>query len=126
MIAISEKQLTKLYYTIGEVAEMFNVNTSLIRFWEKEFTIIQPKKNKKGNRLFTPKDILNFNKIYHLVKEQGFTLEGAKNALKNGNINIPVPEAKEIITETSDTIDKDQIIKSLENVKIKLRKLRGL
>ena len=80
---ISEKQLTKLYYTIGEVAVMFDVNPSLIRFWEKEFTIIQPKKNKKGNRLFTPKDIINFNKIYHLVKKQGFTLEGAKNALKN-------------------------------------------
>ena len=126
MIAISEKQLTKLYYTIGEVAEMFNVNTSLIRFWEKEFTIIQPKKNKKGNRLFTPKDILNFNKIYHLVKEQGFTLEGAKNALKNGNVTIPVSEVKEIITESSASIDKDEIIKSLENVKIKLRKLRGL
>lgn len=126
MIAISEKQLTKLYYTIGEVADMFNVNTSLIRFWEKEFTIIQPKKNKKGNRLFTPKDILNFNKIYHLVKEQGFTLEGAKNALKNGNATIPASEVKEIITETSASIDKDEIIKSLENVKIKLRKLRGL
>jgi len=126
LIAISEKQLTKLYYTIGEVADMFNVNTSLIRFWEKEFTIIQPKKNKKGNRLFTPKDILNFNKIYHLVKEQGFTLEGAKNALKNGNVTIPTSEVKEIITETSSSIDKDEIIKSLENVKIKLRKLRGL
>ena len=126
MIAISEKQLTKLYYTIGEVAEMFNVNTSLIRFWEKEFTIIQPKKNKKGNRLFTPKDILNFNKIYHLVKEQGFTLDGAKNALKNGTVTIPTPEVKEIIIEKSDSIDKDEIIKSLENVKIKLRKLRGL
>ncbi len=126
MIAISEKQLTKLYYTIGEVAEMFNVNTSLIRFWEKEFTIIQPKKNKKGNRLFTPKDIINFNKIYHLVKEQGFTLEGAKNALKNGNVTIPSPVENEIINEKSDSIDKDEIIKSLENVKIKLRKLRGL
>ena len=126
MIAISEKQLTKLYYTIGEVAEMFNVNTSLIRFWEKEFTIIQPKKNKKGNRLFTPKDILNFNKIYHLVKEQGFTLDGAKNALKNGTVTIPTPEVKETIIEKSDSIDKDEIIKSLENVKIKLRKLRGL
>jgi DNA-binding transcriptional MerR regulator len=126
LIAISEKQLTKLYYTIGEVAEMFNVNTSLIRFWEKEFTIIQPKKNKKGNRLFTPKDIINFNKIYHLVKEQGFTLEGAKNALKNGNVTIPSPVENEIIIEKSDSIDKDEIIKSLENVKIKLRKLRGL
>ncbi len=126
MIAISEKQLTKLYYTIGEVADMFNVNTSLIRFWEKEFTIIQPKKNKKGNRLFTPKDIINFNKIYNLVKEQGFTLEGAKNALKNGAPTISVPESKEIVVQNTESIDKEEIIKSLENVKIKLRKLRGL
>jgi DNA-binding transcriptional MerR regulator len=72
----------RIYYTIGEVAQMFNVNTSLIRFWEKEFDIIQPKKNKKGNRLFTPKDVDNFHKIFHLVKERGFTLQGAKDALK--------------------------------------------
>lgn len=71
----------KLYYSIGEVARAFNVNTSLIRFWEKEFDIIQPKKNKKGNRLFTPKDIKNLKIIYHLVKERGYTLEGAKIAL---------------------------------------------
>ena len=126
MIEISEKQLTKLYYTIGEVATMFSVNTSLIRFWEKEFTIIQPKKNKKGNRLFTPKDIINFNKIYNLVKEQGFTLEGAKNALKINNVqNInSVKTEDKIVTDFS--IDKTSIIQSLENVKIKLRKLRGL
>ena len=126
MIEISEKQLTKLYYTIGEVATMFNVNTSLIRFWEKEFTIIQPKKNKKGNRLFTPKDIINFNKIYNLVKEQGFTLEGAKNALKINNVqNInSVKTEDKIVTDFS--IDKTSIIQRLENVKIKLRKLRGL
>jgi DNA-binding transcriptional MerR regulator len=120
---ISEKQLTKLYYTIGEVAVMFDVNPSLIRFWEKEFTIIQPKKNKKGNRLFTPKDILNFNKIYHLVKKQGFTLEGAKNALKNKNnlddySTVPSIQQKEI------SIDCDNIVKMLENVKKKLTKLR--
>ena len=126
LIEISEKQLTKLYYTIGEVATMFNVNTSLIRFWEKEFTIIQPKKNKKGNRLFTPKDIINFNNIYNLVKEQGFTLEGAKNALKVNNLqNInSVKLEDKIVSESS--IDKTNIIQSLENVKIKLRKLRGL
>ena len=126
MIEISEKQLTKLYYTIGEVATMFNVNTSLIRFWEKEFTIIQPKKNKKGNRLFTPKDIINFNKIYNLVKEQGFTLEGAKNALKINNVqNINSAKTEDkIVTDFS--LDKTSIIQSLENVKIKLRKLRGL
>lgn len=126
MIEISEKQLTKLYYTIGEVATMFDVNTSLIRFWEKEFTIIQPKKNKKGNRLFTPKDILNFNKIYNLVKEQGFTLEGAKNALKvNKNQNIYSDQTEnKPVNESS--VDRENIIQSLENVKIKLRKLRGL
>lgn len=73
---------TKLYYTIGEVSEMLNVNPSLIRFWEKEFTIIKPKKNRKGNRLFTNKDIDNLRLIYILVKEQGHTLEGAKKALK--------------------------------------------
>ncbi len=125
MIEISEKQLTKLYYTIGEVASMFNVNTSLIRFWEKEFTIIQPKKNKKGNRLFTPKDIINFNKIYHLVKEQGFTLDGAKNALKNNSIPTSITEAVTITSE-NETIDREDIIQSLENIKIKLRKLRGI
>lgn len=72
----------KRYYKIGEVAKAFNVNTSLIRFWENEFDVIQPKKNKKGNRLFTQDDIKNLQLIYHLVKEKGFTLEGAKNKLK--------------------------------------------
>jgi DNA-binding transcriptional MerR regulator len=120
---ISEKQLTKLYYTIGEVAIMFNVNASLIRFWEKEFTIIQPKKNKKGNRLFTPKDILNFNKIYNLVKEQGFTLEGAKNSLKNKtNQVVETDTQEEIQKETS--INRIEIIKNLENIKSKLAKLK--
>jgi DNA-binding transcriptional MerR regulator len=71
----------KLYYTIGEVAKMFDVNTSLIRFWENEFDIIKPQKNKKGNRLFTQKDIDNFHIIFHLVKEKGYTLQGAKEAL---------------------------------------------
>ncbi len=77
-----EQKVEKLYFTIGEVAEMFNVNTSLIRFWEKEFDVIKPKKNKKGNRLFTQKDIDNFHMIYHLVKEQGMTLKGAQMRLK--------------------------------------------
>ena len=72
----------KRYYGIGEVAEAFKVNTSLIRFWEKEFDVIQPKKNAKGNRKFTPEDIKNLELIYHLVKERGFTLEGAKTHLK--------------------------------------------
>lgn len=76
------KEITKLFYSIGEVANMFEVNTSLIRFWEKEFDIIQPKKNRKGNRLFTPKDVTHFEIIHTLVKHKGYTLEGAKRALK--------------------------------------------
>lgn len=71
----------KLYYSIGEVAKAFKVNASLIRFWEKEFDVISPKKNKKGNRYFTLEDIQNLKLIYHLVKERGYTLEGAKIAL---------------------------------------------
>ena len=78
-----EKEIKKIYYSIGEVAEMFNVNTSLIRFWEKEFDIIKPHKNPKGNRLFTQDDISNFQQIYHLVKDKGFTLQGAKDQLKS-------------------------------------------
>jgi DNA-binding transcriptional MerR regulator len=72
----------KLYYSIGEVAARFEVNPSLIRFWEKEFEIIRPKKNKKGNRLFTREDVNNFATIFHLVKERGFTLDGAKKKLR--------------------------------------------
>jgi DNA-binding transcriptional MerR regulator len=72
----------KRYYKIGEVAKAFDVNTSLIRFWENEFEVLKPKKNKKGNRLFTQEDLKNLQLIYFLVKEKGFTLEGAKNKLK--------------------------------------------
>ena len=77
-----EKPIEKLYYSIGEVAKILNVNVSLVRFWEKEFDILQPKKNKKGNRMFTVTDFENLKLIFHLVKERGFTLEGAKNKLK--------------------------------------------
>ena len=78
-----EKEIQKLYYSIGEVAAMFGVNTSLIRFWEKEFDIIKPSKNKKGNRLFSAEDLENFKKIFILVKGEGHTLHGAKEKLKN-------------------------------------------
>lgn len=77
-----EKKIEKLYYSIGEVAKMFGVNTSLIRYWENEFDIIKPRRNKKQNRLFTKEDIDNFHLIYHLVKERGMTLKGAKAKLK--------------------------------------------
>lgn len=92
----------KMFYTIGEVAKMFDVNTSLIRFWEKEFDIIQPKKNKKGNRLFTPRDVDNFHVIYHLVKERGFTLQGAKEKLNQNR---------------EDTINKTEVVKTLKKIK---------
>lgn len=83
-----EKVIEKSYFTIGEVAELFNVSTSLIRFWEQEFEILQPKKNKKGNRLFTRKDLDNLRIIYTLVKERGFTLKGAKEKLKSHSSEV--------------------------------------
>ncbi len=81
-----------MFYTMGEVTEMFDVNSSLIRYWEKQFNIIKPVRNKKGNRLFTPKDVENFKLIYHLVKEKGMTLEGAKKSLRSGKL----PEDKDL------------------------------
>ena len=72
----------KLYYNIGEISKAFEIKPSLLRFWEKEFDIIKPKKNKKGNRLFTKEDVNNYQKIYFLVKERGYTLKGAKEKLK--------------------------------------------
>jgi len=92
---VSQKQLEidvleddKLYYTIGEVSKMFNVNASLIRFWEKEFDVLKPKKNKKGNRLFTKDDVSNLRLIYHLVKERGYTLQGARVKLKSAKSEL--------------------------------------
>lgn len=77
-----EKIIEKKYYTIGEVAKHFKVATSLIRFWETEFDFIKPQKNKKGNRQYTKEDMDNISLIYHLVKEKGYTLSGAKEILK--------------------------------------------
>src|ERR1041384_6932427 len=79
---------TKLYYSISEVADMFKVNASLIRFWEKEFDVIKPARNKKGNRMFTKEDVENFKQIFYLVKEKGFTLDGAKAKLKADNLQL--------------------------------------
>jgi len=100
----------KRYYKIGEVAKAFNVNTSHIRFWEKEFDILKPKKNKKGNRLFTQVDIKNLQIIYHLVKEKGFTLEGAKAKMK---------EKPKVIK------DNFEIITRLENIKSELINIKN-
>ncbi len=99
----------KRYYGIGEVAKAFHVNTSLIRFWEKEFDVLKPKKNAKGNRKFTPEDITNLKFIYHLVKERGFTLEGAKTHLKE---------------EKQKSLDTFEIISKLEDVKAQLLKIK--
>lgn len=86
----------KRYYSIGEVASKFQVKTSLIRFWEQEFKILNPKKNSRGNRKFTSKDIENFNKIYFLLKEKGYTIQGAKDYIKNNKKSLG---SLEIITK---------------------------
>ena len=85
---LSNKEITKLYYSISEIAEMFNVSKSLIRFWESEFDLLRPHKNSKGDRRFTAQNIEQFRTIYHLVKERGFTLEGAKRELKQSKDRI--------------------------------------
>jgi len=100
----------KRYYKIGEVAKAFDVNTSLVRFWEKEFDIIKPKKNAKGNRLFTQEDIKNFKLIFNLVKERGFTLDGAKQKLKKNPEGI---------------VHNLEIITRLEGVKAELIKIKN-
>ena len=96
----------KLYYTIGEVSKAFKVNPSLIRFWEKEFEVLKPKKNSKGTRRYSSVDIENFQTIHHLVKEKGYTLEGAKEQLK-------------ILKK------KFEVIKKLEKIKATIINIKG-
>lgn len=98
-----------MYWTIGEVADMFGENTSLIRFWEKEFDIIQPKKNKKGNRLFTEKDVENLKLIHHLVKERGYTLAGAK---------------KKLVQNPTETVNTGEVVARLKEIRGFLVELR--
>ena len=81
-------KIEKVFYSIGEVADMFGVNTSNIRFWEKEFDILKPHKNAKGNRMFTPEDLENLKIIYHLLKERGMTIRGAQMKLKGNKEDI--------------------------------------
>ncbi len=106
-----EQKIEKLFYTIGEVADMFKVNTSLIRYWEREFDIIKPQRNKKGNRLFTKKDVDNFYIIYNLVKERKMTLDGAKKKLHDNK---------------EDTINNIEVVRSLEQIKQMLLDVRDL
>ncbi len=104
-----EREINKMYYTMGEVAILFDVNQSLIRFYEKEFDVLQPKKNKKGNRYFTPEDIENLKIIFHLIRDKGYTLNGAKEYLKS---NI------------SDSKDNYRVINALESLKSFLIEVR--
>ena len=111
LINIPEDEVlfTKQYYTMGEVAGMFRVNQSLLRFWEAEFTVIQPKKNKKGDRYFRPIDIKNLHLIYHLLRQRKYTIEGAKDFLKKNK------KAEE----------KFESIKKLEQIKSFLLELKA-
>ena len=107
-----EQKVEKLYYSIGEVAEMLDVPVSTIRFWENEFEILKPMKNKKGNRLFTPADIKNLKILHHLVKEEGMTLSGAKKKLSGKwedtnykyEINESLQKIKTILLDIRDSI----------------------
>ncbi len=105
-----EKDINKLYYPIGEVAKIFEVNTSMIRFYEKEFDILQPKKNAKGNRLFRQEDVDNLKVIFNLIKDKGYTLQGAKEYLKKNN--------------NDDARENYKVIESLEKLKSFMLNLR--
>ena len=99
----------KQYYAIGDVAAMFRENTSLIRYWENEFSILKPKKNKKGDRFFRPEDIKNLKMIYHLLRERKYTIDGAKEFLKNNKA----------------AGEKHEMIESLQKVKLFLLELKN-
>jgi len=108
-MSMQDDEITKLYYSIGEVSEMFDVSKSLIRFWESEFDILKPHKNSKGDRRFTQKNLDQFKIIYHLVKERGFTLEGAKKEIKNNKDSL---------------IKKNEMLKSLTSIRGFLEKFK--
>jgi DNA-binding transcriptional MerR regulator len=109
---IDTQHLTKLYYSIGELAEMLDVNASLLRFWEKEFNLKVSKRNKKGNRLYSVKEIEEINKIYALVKVQLYTLDGAKKAIKSKDQSL-IFDAKQSVAS------------KLEKIKTKLLNLKS-
>lgn len=127
MPSIENQTLSKLYYSIGEVADMLQVNASLLRFWEKEFNLVVSKKNKKGNRLFSVKEIEQIKRIYHFVKVEGYTLDGAKKALKQkGNSAVAAPYdqvIQTIQTQPESTIDHRDLIARLEKIKQQLLNL---
>ena len=100
---MEENSTGKYYYSIGEVAKMFGVSTSMIRYWENEFEVLRPRKNKKGNRLFTQRDVRYVHMIYHLTKVKGYTLAGAKMALKD---KFSEYEERVLLLETLDKTRK--------------------
>ena len=113
---IDIQQLSKLYYSIGEVAELLDVNASLLRFWEKEFKFEISKKNAKGNRLFSVKEIEKINRIYQFVKIEGYTLDGAKKALRSKTVPA---------ISIENTADLDAVIFRLEQIKARLIQLKA-
>ena len=132
MPTIENQTLSKLYYSIGEVAELLQVNASLLRFWEKEFNLSVSKKNKKGNRLYTAKEIEKIQRIYHFVKVEGYTLEGAKKALKSKvepNFAIPSEEMdapldeNTVLSKNTSALDAAGLISKLEDIKKRLLSL---
>lgn len=108
-MALKKDKNLKLYYSIGEVAQMFDVNESTLRFWEKEFDIIRPRKTNKGTRFYKQEDIDSIRLIYHLVKERGMTLAGARQKLKNNK------EA---------TVQQEEIVNRLKQVKEELLSIK--
>ena len=99
----------KIYYSIGEIAKLLKVNNSLIRFWEKEFDIIKPKKNSRGNRIFTKNDVSNLQLIYHLLKEKKYTIKGAKKKIR----------------DNKDGVKKNfEVIQNLQTIRSKLAEIR--
>jgi DNA-binding transcriptional MerR regulator len=111
---IDPQSLTKRYYKIGEVAKMFGVATSLIRYWEGEFSELKPQKNNKGVRRFLKEDVLVVNRIYDLVKVRGYKLEGAKLALAN----------KEYTTQSGTAQPMERDLNHLKSLKEELQAIR--
>ena len=111
LVEIPEDEILfqKQYYSIGDVAAMFKENTSLIRYWENEFDILKPRKNKKGDRYFRPEDVKNLKMIYHLLRERKYTIEGAKEFLKNNKA----------------AGEKHEMIESLQKIKLFLLELKN-
>lgn len=114
---LKEKTIERMYWSIGEVADTLGVNTSLLRYWEKEFGTLRPKRTNKGDRLYTKDDVEQLRKIQHLVKEKGFTLQGAKGQLRISEVTT--------IPEESAPIPVDEVRSALKGIRARLIEMRG-